>query len=230
MPYPPFSCACRRHPGAGAARVLDDAAGDERIDVGVRVAVLAQHLARVLAQQRRGARDRRRRCGKVDRAAERLGRPGLRMDEVDDHAARERLRMRERLADRVAPDPPARRRRRSASIHSALVRVASTASIRDVSAARFAMRAELVAKRGSSRHSGCPSTSAMRSQFGLVRAADVDPAVAGAKRLVGRGERGAPIRSAPATRRSRSGSPRASTSAAARLPAATCRRSGRGRS
>ena len=27
------------------------------------------------------------------------------------------------------------------------------------------MRAELVAKRGSSRHSGCPSTSAMRSQF-----------------------------------------------------------------
>ena len=27
------------------------------------------------------------------------------------------------------------------------------------------MRAELVAKRGSSRHSGCPSTSAIRSQF-----------------------------------------------------------------
>ena len=86
------------------------------------------------------------------------------MDEIDDHAARERLRMRERLADRVTgpTGTPAASKR---SIQSALVRVASTASISDVSAARFSMRAELVAKRGSSRHSGCPSTSAIRSQF-----------------------------------------------------------------
>ena len=50
-------------------------------------------------------------------------------------------------------------------VQSAFVRVAITALIAVASASTLAMRAVLVAKRGSSRHSGWPSTSAMRSQL-----------------------------------------------------------------
>ena len=92
-----------------------------------------------------------------------------------------------------------------------------------------AMRAALVTKRGSLRHSGCPSTSAMRSQFAwLAPPMLIQPSLA-SERLVGRGEDVRRARRARATRRWRSRSPRASRSAAARLPSARCRRPGRRR-
>ena len=73
------------------------------------------------------------------------------MHEIDDHVAGERLRMLQRFAQRVHRS---RRHAGQVEIQSAFVRVASTAFIASVSAARFVIRAELVEKRGSSRHSG----------------------------------------------------------------------------
>src|SRR5689334_22085244 len=55
----------------------------------------------MLTEERRGARDSSWRVRKMNRAAERSRRTCLRMNEIDDHAARARLRMRERLANRI---------------------------------------------------------------------------------------------------------------------------------
>ena len=56
---------------------------DHPVDVGLRIADLGEDLAGVLAVQRRGAANAARRPGKLDRQADRLGRPGLGMDEID---------------------------------------------------------------------------------------------------------------------------------------------------
>jgi crotonobetainyl-CoA:carnitine CoA-transferase CaiB-like acyl-CoA transferase len=69
------------------------------------------------------------------------------------------------FATGLSPGPTGTPAASNAAIHSDLLRVTSTAVIASLSADRFATRAEFVAKRASSRHSGCPTTSAIRSQF-----------------------------------------------------------------
>ena len=134
--------------------------------------------------------------------------------------------MLERFADRVhRPDRHAGRIERRDPLGASCASRAPRSSRRSARR-RFAMRAELVAKRGSSRHSGWPSTSAIRSQFAWFAPPMLIQPSRVAKRLVRRGQQVRRAGRARRLRRSRSRSPRASTSAAARPPSATCRRPG----
>lgn len=80
--------------------------GDERVDLGVGTAQLAQHLPRVLAEQRRGGADRRGRLRHLRGHAEGVHRPDDRVRHVEDHLAGRDLRLGQRLA--VGQDRPAR--------------------------------------------------------------------------------------------------------------------------
>ncbi len=137
-------------------------------------------------------------CGCVERFAERMHRTGR-------HAGRvERRRSIRRACACAAP--------RSSR---------STSSSRCSHARRVGREARIVAPLGMAEHIG----NALPVR--LVRAADVDVAVARLE-TPGTARSGcAPIRAGPATLPWRSSSPRASTSVAARPRSATCRRSGR---
>ena len=142
----------------------------------------------------------------------------------------QRLRVLERLADRVHRARPARRPRRRPRSTRPSCACASTALIASVE------RGEVRHARGVGGEARIVAPLRMTEHVGdalpvrLVRAADVDPAVARGERLVRRGQQvrraGRPGRFAGREIRS----PRASTSAAARLPSATCRRPGPARS
>src|SRR5688572_7405361 len=73
----------------------------KRFDLGGGKAELGEHLARMLAESRRGARHRARCRRKLDRQAQGSGRPGARVLELDHHLARERLRVARQLGDGV---------------------------------------------------------------------------------------------------------------------------------
>src|ERR1700716_1695506 len=65
----------------------------QRADLVVAIAGLAQNFLRVLAEERRAARDVRRRSAHLDRRSERLDAPQRWMLRLDDHLAREDLRI-----------------------------------------------------------------------------------------------------------------------------------------
>ena len=94
------SCGALHDLSDGCGR-RDHAAGDEAGNLSIGIAVFAQQLARVFAKPRRRAVAAHRRAREVDRATDRLGGPGLRVDKVDDHPARKRLRMGQRFTERM---------------------------------------------------------------------------------------------------------------------------------
>src|SRR5919108_2448861 len=73
----------------------------QRIDLGGGEAEFREHVARVLAEGRRRARDSPRRARQLDRQPERARAPGARMLELDHHLAREGLRVGRHFGDRV---------------------------------------------------------------------------------------------------------------------------------
>src|SRR5688500_3662338 len=75
------------------------AAGSQPVDLPGRIADLGEDFGIVLAEPRRRPDDATGRCRKLDRQADRLHRPGLRVLGLDHHLARQRLRITVHLGD-----------------------------------------------------------------------------------------------------------------------------------